>query len=151
MIDTILTWPPSWELTLAVGLLIAGACALVAQRLAARRNKRAESLKAALAENGLMQNPNALAVSGGESALIVSGERMAVLDLLELQLVAAYSLGQVEALTIFDDKDHHAVDFRLDLVSGARSRRISTSSMHDFCRLFDYLQRADKRVQFIAE
>ena len=151
MMEAIFVWPLPWALTILIGISIAGATWFVGYRQSAGRSRMTRRLAPLLAKSGLEGGPGSLAVSGSDTALVISGERMAVLDLVEYKLVAAYSLAQVEALTIFDDKDSKAVDFRLDLVAGAHTRRISTASMPEFCRLFDYFHRVDKRVRFIAE
>ncbi len=143
-------WPwPWWMALIAVASLVSagGLGALLGVRLRAPLLERASR---GLREAGLLPTEDALGIVGQKNSLVLSGERVAVVDMRDARVVQTLRLADVVALKTYEGTSED-IRFRLVTKNGAQTRVIATRSIVDFARVFGFVTRSGTDVEYIVE
>ena len=142
-------WPlPWWTSAIAVGAIVFGSW--IAARLALKpRNRRALHVAQQLREAGFA-SAVAYELAGDKNAAVVSGERIALIDMRDGRVVQTLRLDDTTGLKIYDASSS-SIPFRFVGRNGAQSRKVMTRSVIEFARLFGLMAGASKKIEYIEE
>jgi hypothetical protein len=143
-----LLWPFPWWTAVVVAVVIIGVPWLIARTRVDRRNRELARLGRQLHELGITQKSGPFSIGEAQNVLVVSPDGLAVSDVKNGRVVQTLTLNDALSLKIYDDRSNR-IEFRLVMSGGAQTRKIATSSIAGFGRLFGLMGREGKPVEYI--
>jgi hypothetical protein len=149
MNEPALLWPwPWWTAVIAiVSIPLVSWFGILA--LLSPYNRRTRRITRQLRAAGFSSD-DAFAISGDLNALVVSGKRLAMVDIRDSRVLQLMSLEDLTGLKIYQTRAD-AIPFRLMGRNGAQTRKVITQSVVEFTRLFALMADTSKKIEYIEE
>lgn len=142
-------WPWAWWTAPAVAFAVAIGIAGSAYAVVAVENLRLRWLARRLQEE-LPITESAFGVGAAKNHILVAGTTVSVIDAEAGRVVQRLRLAQIATLKIYEDATDH-IGLRLISMSGARSRKVVTTSIIEVARLCNSMAAAGKELEYLEE
>jgi len=142
--------PLPWWIIPVIALFIIVGTYIAAKCMVQLSNRRFAALGPHLVEAGVVAGSDGISMQDGHNGIVVSGERIVVIDMRDARMVHTISLHDTSAIKIYEDQSDR-IRFRLVSSRGAQSRLITTNAIADFASFFALMIRAGKTVEYIQE
>lgn len=150
MNESTLLWPWPWWTSLLIAAAVLAIAWCSAKIFVWFSNRSLSKLSESLLGMGLPGSESAFSVVGKDHGLVVSGDRLAVLDLANARVLRTLNVRDLSVLKIYEDA-RGRMQFRLATRRGGQTRKLSTPSIIQMAQVFDVMTQRGIPIEYIQE